>query len=482
MKKEIDENIKKIYQIEIAQGTIQNVMFQEAYSMDAVPGLKLTDVPDCYKVQIELNPSDVSCIKVELWLPDSEQWNGKYLATGNGGGAGQIVELSLAGGVGRGYATANTDLGTAPDYNDLVAAEERWIDFGYRATHLMTLTAKKIIREFYGREAKYSYFFGGSTGGQQAMSEAQKYPEEYDGIIAVEPAMNRVRLHIQFIWNLQAIHKRKEATFDQKTADAVTDRIAEVYGTQAGNHTGDRFLADPEKIEMDVHIFDEMVENETLAQGQYDALRLIYGGPVNPKTGERIFRGMVPGSEAVDMGLVKLSDAKSFAKELCFPTYWVFGKDYDVMQFDFHTDYETMKEKLSKYLDATNPNLGALKKAGTKLLLISGTADPAISYTDTMDYYRKVEECEGSVEKTRSFLRYFVIPGFGHTINGPEVQDIGILGLEKIPKDPAHDVLAMMEAWVEKEEAPEVFTPAVCRGGSLFGEVVSEREAVLINR
>ena len=166
-------------------------------------GRHLATLPAFVRVAFTSRPTAVSFIRSEVWLPRAG-WNGRFLGTGTGGGAGYIDYQSLAGGLARGFATANTDLGTSPSVYDLIGVPERWADFGYRATHEMTVAAKAIARAYYQRAAHRAYFAGCSTGGQQALAEAQRYPADYDGLLVGAPANNRTHLHASFIWNLLA--------------------------------------------------------------------------------------------------------------------------------------------------------------------------------------------------------------------------------------------------------------------------------------
>ena len=158
-------------------------------------------------VKMVLRPAKGSNINVEVWLPDAEKWNARFLGLGNGGAAGKINSGSLAGVSAAGYAVATTDMGTAPNPDSGVGNPEVWKDFGFRATHLMTVAAKQIVRAHYGKDPEFSYFSGGSTGGQQALQEAQRYPEDYDGIAAAVAAHCRTPLHAYFLWNDQILKK-----------------------------------------------------------------------------------------------------------------------------------------------------------------------------------------------------------------------------------------------------------------------------------
>src|SRR5262245_42392326 len=169
-------------------------------------GPTIPEVPAHVRVVAALKPAPDSNIIIELWLP-REGWNGRLLGTGNSGGAGRILTDGLAWGVKRGFATANTDLGTSPAPEAAVGHPDRWADFGHRATHEMTVAAKAIVRAYYGRPADRAYFVGSSTGGRQALMEAQRYPDDYDGIYAGSPANNCTHLEAKGLWNWQVLHE-----------------------------------------------------------------------------------------------------------------------------------------------------------------------------------------------------------------------------------------------------------------------------------
>lgn len=410
-----------------------------------------------YRVTMKLTPAPQSDITVVVCLPEPEIWNGKFLGTGNGGYAGKISEMNLMNGVSRGYATANTNLGTSPEPDDCIGREEVWKDFGYRATHLMTAAGKKLTAYFYGRKPQYAYFIGGSTGGQQGFSEAQRYPEDYDGIISLSPAFDRVRLHSFFVWNWQQIHKEKDARFTAKQAQEWKSAIVETYGKQCGSNENDLFLCYPDRIRenpMD-NPFLLQTAADLLTEGQIKALHGIYEGPKDPLTGERIIAPFLPGTEAESLSLADLSDKEVFDHELLFPFRWLFGKEFDLMEFDFQKDLQVAIDRLSPILDADNPDLSAFKACGGKLLVIGGSSDAIIPYTGFLDYYEKVIERQGSLAETKKFFRFLLMPGFGHTVGGSGVQEVGLIGCSEVPRDPEHDVLCAMEQWVEHQTAPE---------------------------
>src|SRR6202790_233221 len=171
----------------------------------AVP---LINLPDFCRVRIVSRPVSNSEIHFELWMPRRSAWNGKFQGTGNGGFSSAMSYATMATALNHGYATAGSDTGhEGGDLTFGVGHPEKINDWAYRAVHVMTDTAKLIVRDYYGRLPQFSYFNGCSTGGQQALSEAQRFPADYDGIVAGDPGNNRIHLIAGFLWSWEAIHQ-----------------------------------------------------------------------------------------------------------------------------------------------------------------------------------------------------------------------------------------------------------------------------------
>lgn len=449
----------RLKEFPLVDGTIEAVDFVEHVTMAEPNPLKicLEDPGSYYRVTMKLHPTQQSNITVVVCLPEPEIWNGKFLGTGNGGYAGNISEGALLGGVSRGYATANTDMGMPGDPDDCMGLEEVWADFGHRATHRMTVVGKALTAYFYGREPAFSYFIGGSTGGQQGFSLAQRYPADYDGIVCLSPAFDRVRLHAFFVWNWQQIHKEKDGAFTLAQAQEWKNRLIRAYKEQCISNTEETYLVYPDRITENPMDHPELkaAAAQVLTEGQQRALRGIYDGPVDPVSGERIIAHFLPGTETESLSLVDMSDKEMFAHEFFYLFRWVLGKDFDFMNFDFHKDLQIALDKLSPILDATDPDLDAFKARGGKLLVIGGSSDAIIPYTGFLDYYNKVIEAQGSLEETKGFFRFFLMPGFGHTVGGSGVQEVGMVGATIVPRTPQYDVICAMEQWAEQGIAPE---------------------------
>jgi feruloyl esterase len=242
-----------------------------------------------------LYPAKGSHIQAEMWLPDPDRWNGRFLGLGNGGAAGSINPDAFLEPISKNFAVATTDMGTAPGADSGVGNPEVWRDFGFRATHLMTVTAKQMLEAFYGRSPTFSYFTGGSTGGQQALQEAQRYPEDYDGIVAHIPAHCRTPLHAYFLWNDQIL-SRCEFTEPQKAAIIAAGN--EHLATREAPVVAGKFLSDPRGTPADIDAVVELAMDKApnLTTEQADGLRKLFEGPRHAVTGERIFCGIPFGS------------------------------------------------------------------------------------------------------------------------------------------------------------------------------------------
>jgi len=466
---------RRLEAVKIENGEITLVDFVPAGTILPIYDITLGPFPEYCRICVTLKPSSKSNILVEVWLPVSE-WNGNFLGTGNGGSAGQIDTFSLVNGLVRRYAVANTDMGTAPDPDDLIGEPERWADFGYRSTHLMTVTAKQLIEAFYGEMPKYSYFMGGSTGGQQALMEAQRYPEDYDGILAAAPANNRTHLHVAFIWNWLALTLNPNASITKEQADKITKLIVQHYATESGSAPGDHFLSYPDQIRLDMNIFKENSKELGLNSEQLDALKKIYEGAVNPVTGERIYFPLaVPGSENSSLGFADQSNKEKFAKDYFFPFRWIFGKDFDFTTFDFNHHMDIIDEKLAPILNANNSDLSAFKNSGGKLLMVHGTADPIIPYMDSLYYYERVIDAQQGLENTLKFFRYFMIPGHAHVFGGPGLHSIGMFAVLPELRNREHDVLMALAAWVEEGIEPDKLIAVAFKEESKLREIARER-------
>lgn len=470
MKDEVKNTyLDRLHSVEIENGEITEIKFlEETKNPLSVDGMVMNDIPARCEVYATLKPTDKSDIKIVVGLP-LKNWNGRFLGTGNGGGAGSLVMQDVNAGVARYFATANTDMGTAP-WDACINCPERWEDFGHRATHLMTVVGKQITEAFYSKKIKYSYFKGGSTGGCQALAEAQRYPDDYNGIIAICPAYNRVNLHQEFVWLMQVVCADPKSVFTPDQIAALNNRITERFAFASGSAEGDGFLSYPGKIGFTPDNVDKLIDGLGLNEQQIKVLKGLHSFAKIPGTDKEIYTHTPLGCESAALMLPYVKDG--FIAMLGFLQRWVFGNDFDCDKFDFDKDYLKMVMLLRDKLDATNPDLTPLKARGGKLIMISGTADSLIPYTDVKNYYESVIDKMGGLDNVTDFFRYFHIPGLSHCSGGPGLQEIGsMLGLPCIPCDKEHDVLEALIAWVENNNAPDMLLPVALKGSAVTNTV-----------
>lgn len=427
----------------------ENVFITEVSFVSDSVFYSYSDLPPFLRVAITAKPSSESAIQIEIWLP-LHNWNGRFMGTGNGGGAGNINFWPLTVGVKRGFAVANTDMGTFPNANEMSAFPERQKDFGYRATHEMTAIGKTITTYFYKQKSAYSYFVGCSTGGQQALMEAQRYPDDYDGIIAGAPANNRTHLHTQFLWNYNATNAEPDCQFTKEQLIQIRDLILKTNVGKDGGAPDDNFLTDPRAAVID---YDKL---DFLSNKQVEALKKIHQGPVNPITKERIYTPAPLGSE-INGGGIDAQQQIDFTHHHFYPFLWTYGNDVDFKQFDFNKDVDKVDAALAERLNANNPNLNTFKENGGKLLMYTGTNDAIVPFQDAMHYYERVIAIQNGLEATQDFFRYFIIPGMGHCGGGPGLNECGQTANMNVPLDNEHDMVTALMNWVEKGIAPDQF-------------------------
>jgi len=456
----------------LQDGLVTSAVSVPGPSFTAPDGRTYQKVRPFCRVTATLTPTSDSFINVEVWLPTSG-WNERFEGTGNGGYAGNIAldvpEMVAA--VNAGRTVAATDMGTAPSTNNdadaLVGHPEKWIDFGYRATHLMTVAAKQIITGFYGRGPRYSYFHGCSTGGQQALMEAQRFPDDYDGIIAGAPANNRTHVHTNAVWVYKQFHATPASYFTPDKVDLVTKSVVAACVVKSGGLATDNFLTDPRFCDWDpVSIQCPLVDGTNcLTADQVNAARAIYDGPRNPSNGHLIYPGSVRGSEnAGDLGWNALGSTPEPQFDSLFK--WVFGPTWLWPTYDFNRDMADVDLLLAPILNAMSPDLSAFKSRGGKLIGYHGWADPIIQPQDTIDYYYRVAATQGkqsakALAETQTFFRLFMVPGMNHCSSGAGPNAFGnrysahIVVPDAPVADATHDIFLALQRWIEEGVAPQ---------------------------
>jgi len=388
-------------------------------------------------------------------LPTSG-WNGKLYFGGNMGFAGHI-RFNTTTGLSRGFATVSTDTGHTilnPDFGILDAS---WalnnvpaeIDFGYRAVHESTVVGKQVVRAFYGHAPRRSYFDGCSNGGRQALQEAARYPDDYDGIIAGAPVLDETGLMTGYVWDMQALHATEDSS------DIPLEKLSLIGNAvlaqcDALDGLADGLIDDPRKCHFDpASLLCAVADGpDCLTATQVQALRAIYAGPSTSR-GEQLYPGFPPGGETPDLSfngwdfwLVNSADngpSLQFILMDQFLRYLAFRPDRP--DFDFHTfDFDRSPAQMRAIAALLNPSsdLSAYRRSGGKLLMYQGWSDAAQSASRTVEYFHDLKR---QTPHGSDFVRLFMAPGMFHCSGGPGPNDF--------------DSLGALEAWVEHGRAPE---------------------------
>jgi hypothetical protein len=426
-------------------------------------------------VAIEARPSSDSDIKIEVWLPVGD-WNGKFQGRGNGGFAGEIDYHAMAVAVHEGYATAGTDTGHSAAGTDArwaLGHPEKITDYGYRALHEMTLNAKAVIKEYYGNHLRHSYFASCSNGGRQALMEAQRFPADYDGIIAGAPANYWTHLLTSAVWDAQATTSDEASYISSSKLPAIARAVNEACDAQDG--VSDGILNDPRKCHFDPATIVCKAEesDQCLTAAQVTALKKLYEG-AHDSHGGRIFPGLLPGAEEGPGGWSLWITGPAPGKSLLFAfgngfySDMVYDKpDWSYKDADLGEAVKAADAKMAKILNATDANLAPFKTRGGKLIIYHGWDDPAISALNSIDYYGSVVSTMGR-ENTNAFARLYMAPGMRHCGGGPGPDSFGQEGPSPMAKDAGHSLQLSIEQWVEKGMAPSaiIATKYAGRGAS----------------
>jgi feruloyl esterase len=444
--------------------TIDAVELIAAGSYRPAGASEIKDVPAFCRVHGNVEPVPGSRIGFELWLPETG-WNGKLEMFGNGGYSSKISYDSLGGQLKRGYAVLGTDTGHASDDPDFGAGHpEAIVDWGHRAVHASIVAAKPIVARFYGQPAHHAYFSGCSTGGHQALTEVQRYPRDFDGVIAGDPGNNRTHLNAGFLWQFVTNH-RKDAAATQiipssKLAMISAAVISACRGRDGGLPT-DQFLTDPEACSFQPNdlLCKAGDAEDCLTQEQADALAAMYGGARNPHTGEVIYYGWPKGSENSGLVVKTLSGWSLYWADPAnadrpartnFWKIWAFeDPNWDWKRFDFDAGMKAVDDRLAPVINAMNPDISEFATAGGKLIQYHGLADPVVPPRDSIDYFERVQAFEAKSEPAAAngsadHYRLFLVPGMQHCQGG---EGANVLEVQRA-----------LETWVEDGKAPDQVT------------------------
>ena len=404
----------------------------------AFPGMApdYSKLPAFCRVSGSIKPTADSDIRFELWLPLAG-WNGRFMQTGNGGAAGSIVYNSLAGPLARGYAVANTDTGHqggAGDFSWAAGHPERLTDFAYRAVHDLTVVGKVITVTYYGKPPQKSYWNGCSTGGRQGLKEAQRYPDDYDAVIAGSPASNWTPLTALSV----VIHNNLGP--GQLGVDKLGIlRRAALAACDATDGVKDNVISNPAACHFDPGVTQCRAgqTDKCLSAAEVAAARRIYAGLVDSKG-----KVWIPGTGPASEQLWAAYATPQFDIGSNYFRYVVFGDPkWDSATFDVDKDLALAEKVDGGTFTAMDPNLAPFFRHGGKLITYHGTADGLIPYRNSVNYFKSVLARLGKKTVNKN-ARLYLVPGMSHCSGGDGAFAI--------------DWLGAMENWVEKGKAPGV--------------------------
>jgi feruloyl esterase len=417
----------------------------------------MTNLPPFCRVAGVIAPTGESQILFEVWLP-LQNWNGKFAGVGNGGWAGSVSFGALGEQLRRGYATASTNTGheAAPGVNAARFAfekPEQLIDFAYRSHHETAMKAKALAQAFYSKAPERSYFVGCSSGGYEGLMEAQRFPTDYDGIVAGAPANNWTRLMAGDFDGTLAVFQDSASNLPA-SALGLLHRGA-LAACDSADGVADGVLDDPRRCAFDPAALTCKASDAPgtcLTPAQVEAARRVYRGLKDPTSGAQLYPGLAPGSEPF---WPNRDPANPFPIPIAHYKWLVFADpnwDWKTFQFTDPADYQAhvkAEARFAPILNATNPDLREFQKRGGKLLQYHGWNDQLISPQNSIDYYESVLTFFGTGKPDRtatvgdvpSFYRLFMAPGMAHCAGGSGPNTF--------------DMQAALEQWVERGVAPE---------------------------
>jgi Tannase and feruloyl esterase len=409
-----------------------------------------------------IDPKDRSCrvtatvthppagdrVQVFVGLP-IEGWNGRFRGTGGGGFYGGGTN-NLPGPVSQGYATGATDTGHPGGSGSFALNAQgrlNWQgirDNAYLGIHEMTVVGKALTRAYYGKDPRYSYFVGGSTGGRQGLTEAQQFPEDYDGIISACPAINWHRFLPADLWP-QVVMFGATNLVPKAKLDAAT--AAAIAACDGADGVTDGVIDDPLRCNFDPkELIGVQVGGSAFTASDAEVIRRIWGGPQG-EDGRFLWHGLARGTDLFALAQTGGSPltAKPFSIALDWFRYFLLQDPQwmgtNLSAAGFELLWTQSVEEYGGVIGADNPDLSRFRDRGGKLIIYHGLADQLIPAQGSVDYYQRVQQLMGGAAKTAQFVRLFLIPGVDHGFNGRGAAPTG-----------------MGEAiirWVEEGQAPE---------------------------
>ncbi|QIL88559.1 tannase/feruloyl esterase family alpha/beta hydrolase [Microbulbifer sp. SH-1] len=428
------ESCAELIGLQVQTGVVTNaVRVSQGDSItngDIFGGGPVDAAADFCRVSMVLAPTSSSEINVDVWLPDT--WNQKMFGYGGGGFSGGLgqSEEAMNDGLSRGYVAATSDLGHEAGANVEWAHNqpEKVIDFGHRANHLLAVTSKQLINDYYGVPASRAYFQGCSGGGREALMEVSRYPQDYDGVIAGAPPMHWGELMSSQIW-------RGEVAFWAPNLLSKMDAInaAVMNKCDALDGVTDGVLENPQNCNFDpAEIKCGFFQNNScLNREEVKALRKIYAGP-KLSNGELVIPGLAVGSEGIGWlgaALTDLAGGEQYYKWMVYNNPW-----WSSFTFDLDRDYANSRALIQPIVNSDNPDISAFAQNGGKLIIYHGWNDAIVPGKNSVRYYEAVANTVGA--DVQDSARLFMMPGQDHCTGD-------------------FDVVQHLEDWVEQGQAPD---------------------------
>jgi hypothetical protein len=418
--------------------------------------LKL-DFPASCRVTVMITPVPGSRIETEIWLPVAKEWNGKLYSTGNGALAGTLDKAFMAVSLSRGYATSGTDTG-----HHTSIFEGRWalnntpaqIDYGYRAIHETAVASKAAIHAFYGKPAAYSYFGSASNGGRAGLMEAQRFPEDYDGLQLGTPAFDGTATVFFWAWLEQQFRKPGARILPAKLRAIAA---ASLQSCDAIDGLRDGLIDDPRRC----HVMPEKLlchgpeTDKCLTAPQVASLKAIYDGPKTIDPDGYPYYGYMPGSE-LNWQPWLIADGESWAMKFVneFQRYLMTGDpNWTLDRFELNRDAPAAFAAMNVAYQALDVDLSKFAARGGKIILYHGWGDEAISPRYSIDYYERVRAKVGAATAA-NFFSIYMVPGLAHSFRGRGPNVFGQLMPPMAGASPSDNIGAALEQWVEKGIAP----------------------------
>src|SRR5262249_2246338 len=372
-------------------------------------------------------------IQTELWMPDAAHWNGKFLGVGNGALTGAIWHTSMVRPLQAGYAVANSDLGhPISTANWALGHPEKGLDYANRGDHVTAVASKAIIEAFYGHRPRRSYFHGCSNGGHQALMESQRYPDDYEAIIAGAPWNQWTHQVVEFISRAEALEH-----LDLSKRAMITQAVVAQCGGRDGGGAADGYPNEPPSraFKASSLLCNGPNGPNCLTADEVAAVDAVYAGPSNPRTGQNLFPGFERGSEFAWSGF------GGFVNNL-FQNIAFVNPTFGFHNFDFDNDVAFLDTSLTPLIDSNSPDLSAFKTRGGKLIMWQGWTDTTLEPRTTVNYCNSVVAVTGGglhlpglldeagdngrlhshrrqyLEVTQEYFRLFMAPGVNHCGGG----------------------------------------------------------------